>query len=138
MAAGLSKYATAVVAAHALFTGLHGAAHAGANVPMSPLANVFIGVVIVAAPLVAAALLRTRARRAGAWLLLLSMAGSLVFGVVNHFVVAGPDHVSHVGGAGVWRPAFVATAVLIALVEFAGSALGLWAVAATRRENSAR
>ena len=131
------KYATAVVAAHAVLTVVHGAAHARVGVLMSPPANAFIGIVIVAAPLVAAVLLWTRARRAGAWVLLLSMAGSLVFGVVNHFVVPGPDHVAHVAG-GAWGSAFVATAALLALAECAGAACGAWALVEARRGNSVR
>ena len=51
------------------------------------------------------------------------MAGSLVFGLVNHFVLASPDHVAHV--APEWRPLFTATAVLLALTEALGSGLAV-------------
>ena len=40
------------------------------------------------------------------------MAGSLVFGLVNHFVFVSPDHVAHVDPQ--WRPLFATTAVLLA------------------------
>src|SRR5829696_6758690 len=53
----------------------------------------FIALVIFAAPVVAAVLLWTRYRVTGAWLLVASMAGSLVFGLLYHFLVPGSDNV---------------------------------------------
>jgi hypothetical protein len=53
----------------------------------------YIAVVIYAAPVVAAVLLWTRYGLAGAWLLIAAMAGSLVFGLLHHIVVPGPDNV---------------------------------------------
>jgi steroid 5-alpha reductase family enzyme len=51
------------------------------------------------------------------------MAASLVFGVVNHFVLSTPDHVSHVDPR--WQPLFAATAVLLAVTEALGSGLAI-------------
>ena len=51
------------------------------------------------------------------------MAGSLVFGLVNHFVLASPDHVAHVSPE--WRPLFATTAVLLAVTEAIGSGLAI-------------
>jgi hypothetical protein len=51
------------------------------------------------------------------------MAGSLVFGRINHFIVQGTDHVAHVAAA--WRPLFASTAGLLVLTEAAGTALGV-------------
>ncbi len=51
------------------------------------------------------------------------MAGSLIFGFLNHFVFASPDHVAHV--APQWRPLFATTAVLLALTEVLGSGLAI-------------
>ncbi len=53
----------------------------------------YIVVVIYAAPVVAAVLLWTRYCLAGAWLLVASMAGSLVFGLLYHFLLPGSDNV---------------------------------------------
>lgn len=77
------------------------------------------------APLVAGLLLMKRMRAIGALLLACSMAGSLLFGVYNHFVLISPDHVSHVGALPqkFWAFIFQMTAALLALVE----ALGIWA-----------
>jgi hypothetical protein len=63
------------------------------------------------------------AERIGSWLIAITMAGSLVFGVVNHFVLASPDHVAEV--AQPWQPLFTATAVLLAVTEAIGSGLAI-------------
>jgi hypothetical protein len=55
------------------------------------------------------------------------MAGAFVFGVYNHFVLTGSDHVFHVPGipGSLWVTAFQATAALLALSEAAGAITGL-------------
>ena len=111
-----------VVIAHLAISLLHGAAHAQAHVPMSPAANAFVFVVILAGPLIGLAW-TWRSKRIGAWLIGVTMAASLVFGVVNHFVLASPDHVSHVEPR--WQPLFAATAVLVAITEALGSGLAI-------------
>jgi hypothetical protein len=52
------------------------------------------------------------------------MAGALVFGIVNHFVISSPDHVNHV--AAQWRMLFASTAVLLVITEGVGTAAGAW------------
>jgi hypothetical protein len=111
-----------VVIAHLAIAFLHGAAHAQAHVPMSRSANLFVVVVILAGPMMGLAW-ALRSRRLGAWLIGLTMAASLVFGVGNHFVLATPDHVSHVDPQ--WQPLFAATAVLLAIMEALGSVLAV-------------
>src|SRR5262245_35696020 len=107
-----------VVLAHLLVSVLHGRAHAGAAVPMSTAANLFIITVIVVAPLVGAMMLWSFSVEGGAWLLALSLAASLVFGVVNHFILESPDHVARI--ASEWRGMFTVTAALLALTEALG------------------
>jgi hypothetical protein len=113
---------TAVVFSHLAISMVHGAAHAGAQVPLSRAANLFVFIVILAGPVVGLAL-TWPAEQLGSWVIALTMAGSLVFGLVNHFVLASPDHVAHV--ARQWRPLFTATAVLLALTEALGSGLAI-------------
>jgi hypothetical protein len=60
-------------------------------------------------------------KRMGAVLIALTMAGALVFGVVNHFVLSSPDHIAHVVGR--WQLLFAGTAILVALTEALGSVL---------------
>ena len=111
-----------VVIAHLAISFVHGAAHAEANIEMSRPANLFVFVVILAGPLIGLAW-TLRSRRTGAWLIAITMAASLVFGFVNHFLLAGADHVSHVDPD--WQPLFAATAVVLAITEALGAALAV-------------
>ena len=117
-----SRWLTAAVLLHLAISFVHGAAHAGADVPLSPAANLFVYIVILAGPILGLALTRL-AWRIGNWVIAITMAASLVFGVVNHFLLASPDHVSHV--AQQWRTLFATTAVLLALTEAVGSVLAI-------------
>ena len=112
----------AAVLAHLLISVIHGVAHANARVPLSAAANLFVFVVILAGPLVGLAV-SWRAERFGGLVVALTMAASLVFGVVNHFVLDSPDHVSHV--AAQWRALFATTAALLTVTELLGFGLAL-------------
>ena len=129
----IAVYGTLVVLAHAAAQALHGVAHVEVGVYAGLLGSLFIGFVITAAPLAAAALLWTRFRRTASALLLVSMAGSLAFGAYNHFLAVSPDHVLHVPGAGEWRSLFQASAILLAVIECAGVFVGAWALDEARR-----
>ena len=107
----------AAVLAHLVTSIVHGAAHGGAHIPMSLIANLFVFVVILAGP-VAGLALSWRAERLGSQIVALTMAGALVFGFVNHFVLESPDHVSHV--AAQWRLLFGTTAALLTITEMLG------------------
>lgn len=119
------RIALAIIIAHAAVVAMHAAAHQILGVEASPIQLVFIVTVIMLAPLVAGLLLWKKVRTIGALLLACSMAGSLIFGVYNHFVLISPDHVSHVGALPqkFWALIFQITAALLAFVE----ALGIWA-----------
>src|SRR5262245_33770147 len=105
---------TATVLGHLAVSFVHGIAHTQANVPLSFAANLFVYVVILAGPLIGLAL-TWPAERIGSWVVAVTMAGALVFGLVNHFVLSSPDHVAHVDPQ--WRPLFTTTAVLLAVTE---------------------
>jgi hypothetical protein len=111
-----------VVVAHLAASLVHGAAHGGAHVTMSAASNLFVWVVILAGPAAGLAI-SWRAARIGGLIVALTMAGSLVFGVANHFVFESPDHISHV--AEPWRRLFGTTAVLLAITEALGCGLAL-------------
>jgi len=113
---------TAAVLSHLGVSIAHGAAHTGARVPLSDAANLFVYIVILVGPLAGLAL-TWPSQRIGSWLIAITMAGSLVFGIVNHFVVASPDHVDHI--APQWRPLFATTAALLALTEVLGFGLAI-------------
>ena len=107
---------------HLAVTLLHGAAHVGAAVPLTPASAIFVLVVIQFGPLAGLASARVRPRT-GAAIVAGTMAGALLFGVANHFLIAGADHVSQVAGA--WRSTFGITAALLLLTESAGVVAGV-------------
>lgn len=113
-----------VVLAHVGVSVAHGLAHARANVALSPAAMSFVLGVIFVGPIFGLIAQRTAFPRAGAWVVAATLAGALVFGLVNHFVIPGADHVSEV--AGPWRPLFGITATVLAVTEAFGSALAAW------------
>src|SRR6185369_4330095 len=86
---------TFAVLAHLVVNILHGRAHEALGVGLNTFQNVYVIGVILIAPLIAMLLLWTRFARTGLWLLVIAMAASLIFGVMYHYVVVSPDHVSH-------------------------------------------
>ena len=116
----------AVVLVHLAINIVHGQAHEGAQVPLSFAAALFVYIVILAGPIVGLILSVWRPV-AGAWIVAATMAGALVFGLINHFIIPGPDHVGHV--AAQWRTPFATTAVLLLVSEALGVATGIWCAA---------
>lgn len=123
------KWMAAIVVVHLLISAIHGNAHAGASVPLSRAANIFVFVVILAGPLIGL-VISFWARLLGGWVVALTMAASFVFGVVNHFIVDSPDHISHI--AAPWSTQFTTTAVLLAITELLGTVVGLRLVRGSR------
>jgi hypothetical protein len=123
--------AIVIVVTHLAVSLLHGAAHSGAAVLLSPLQNAFVWIVILAGPLIALLLILAR-RPFGPELLALTMGASLVFGIVNHFVIESPDHVGHIT-SDAWRLSFQLSAAGLAVLEAAGTAVGIRWAAISRR-----
>jgi hypothetical protein len=111
-----------VVLLHLGPTLAHGSAHGSARVELPPAGLAFVLLVVVIGPLAGLAW-AVRDPRAGARLVGAAMAASLLFGLINHFLIPGADHVAHVVGPS--RALFGVTAVLLAISEAAGAALGL-------------
>jgi hypothetical protein len=111
----------ALVIVHFAVTVVHGVAHSGAHVSLTPAALAFVILVIQLGPVVGLVLARARPRD-GAAVVTASMAGALLFGVINHFVLPGSDHVSQVDAG--WRALFGWTAALLALIEAGGTIVG--------------
>jgi hypothetical protein len=116
-----------VVVAHLIISVVHGMAHTEARIPMSTAANIFVIVVILAGPPVGLSLL-WRFERAGGGLIAATLLASFLFGLVNHFLLVGPDHVAHVAAR--VRPLFTVTAALLAMTESLGA---VFAVRLVRR-----
>jgi hypothetical protein len=111
---------TAIVLVNLLINIVHGAAHGKLHIDLSAGDTVFVFVVILAGPVLAAVLLWTPWQRLGLGLLALTMAGSLLFGLYHHFVAIGPDHVG-AQASGFWGTTFGVTAGLLFLVEALGT-----------------
>jgi glucan phosphoethanolaminetransferase (alkaline phosphatase superfamily) len=118
---------TVAVLAHLAVMLLHGRAHEELRVGLSTWQNIYVLIVIAIAPLLAMLLLWTRFARPGLLLLVVSMAGSLIFGAIYHYVVVSPDHVSHLP-PGDAQGLFRLTAVLLILTELFGVIAGLLAL----------
>jgi hypothetical protein len=119
----------AVVLVHFAINIAHGSAHTGAQVPLPLAGMLFVYIVILAGPLAGLGLWRWRPWLGG-WVVAACMSGALVFGLVNHFIIDGPDHVTHVAAA--WRQLFGVSAALLVVCEAAGTAIGIWS--ATKSE----
>jgi hypothetical protein len=122
-----ARFALLIILLHATVVALHAAAHRVLKVEASRAQSLFIGIVIVIAPLLAGMLILKSKRAAGAVIFTFSMAGSLIFGLYNHFVLISPDHVLHLAGepGSAWVTMFQLTAVLLALTEGLGVVAGI-------------
>jgi hypothetical protein len=112
-----------IVFAHLAVTIAHGIAHVGASVLLGPAAMVFVVAIIQVGPLAGLAYSRVQPV-AGALIVASTMMAALMFGVINHYLVHGADHVSHVSAG--WHGLFASTAALLFVTEAAGVAAGLW------------
>ena len=120
----------AVVFLHLVVSFIHGAAHSGAQVALGTAGTVFVYVVILAGPLAGLAA-AFRSPQTGGAIVAMTMAGALIFGLVNHFIISGADHVAHVAPA--WRTLFASTAALLVIIEAAGTAIGARCAIGVRR-----
>ncbi|HEY8227755.1 MAG TPA: hypothetical protein VIG25_20965 [Pyrinomonadaceae bacterium] len=112
------------VLAHFGVSFAHGHAHTQLGVGLATWQWYYVYVVITLAPFLALALLWTRRVRVGLVLLMLSMAGALLFGVYYHYVFTSPDNVSHLP-LGSAQGLFRATAALLVMTELFGLIIAL-------------
>jgi len=105
----------------------HGGAHNDLMVELSPAQNLFVYVVVLLAPLVAASLTWTRYSVAGVWLFTGSMIASLIFGVYYHYVLVSPDNVGHLPAAdAAIQFRFALSAACLAVVESVSAIAGVF------------
>jgi hypothetical protein len=114
----------AAVIVHFGVAAVHGFAHSRANVTLSPASTLFVVAVILIGPVLGVIVRRVGLPREGAWGIAAMMAAALTFGLVNHFLIQGADHVGHV--AEPWRLLFGTTAALLAVTEAFGAAVAVW------------
>jgi hypothetical protein len=116
---------TVLVAIHLAVNLWHGNAHTELGIALPPGKNVFVIVVILIAPLIAAALLWTRYVLVGLWMFFLSMLGALLFGAYHHYILVSPDNIGHLPHGSVdAHSTFIASAGALALLELASALYG--------------
>ena len=116
---------TILVAIHLAVTLWHGNAHTELAIGLPPEKNAFVIVVILIAPLVAAALVWTRRVLVGLWMFFLSMLGALLFGAYHHYILVSPDNIGHLPpGSAHHNSTFIASAAALALLELASALYG--------------
>lgn len=122
----LIGFALGIVFVHFAINVAHGMAHQHLAIGVNAFQKAFVAAVIVVAPFWAAYLIWRGSMRAGGALLALSMAGALAFGVYYHFILPGPDHVTHINMpiSLDMRDIFDVSAVLLALFECLGVLAG--------------
>ena len=122
----LVGFAIGIVLIHFAINLVHGMAHKHLAIGLDLFQKIFVAAVIVVAPLYAAYLIWKGNLRVGGVLLAVSMAGALVFGVYYHFILPGPDHVTHINlpMSLDMRDIFDVSAVLLALFECLGVLAG--------------
>jgi hypothetical protein len=113
-----------VVLVHTVVVLLHGAAHMQLNIELSSWAKIYVVGIVGIGPIIGLSFVKSSRQRTGASILLVTMLGALAFGVWNHFIAQGADHVMHLQ-AGPWRLPFQVTAGLLACSELAGVVVAL-------------
>lgn len=117
--ARLRLWVTIAVLTHLVVNLLHGRAHTELGVGLTSWQQLYVVAVILLAPLIALLLSWTRYVRAGVFLLLGSMLGSLIFGVCYHYIIVSNDHIAHLP-PGEARGLFRITALLLVITEVVG------------------
>src|SRR5215207_9221647 len=129
-------YGTAVVVLVTAANLLHAISHVGQDiVSLEAWQWAYVLGVMYLAPIVAAVLLWTPYRLAGAWLLLASMAGSFLFDFAYHFVIPGPDNVFTLR-PGAWLAPFWVSSVILVIVSGLGALVGGWTVVRLSRSRA--
>ena len=126
---------TALVVVHLAATLWHGDAHASLAVSLPALKNLYVYIVILIAPIVAAIGIWTRYSGISLWIFTISMLGALLFGVYHHYVLVSPDNIQHLP-AGSAQAQFIASAAVIALLELASALYGAFSLGAQRATGS--
>jgi amino acid permease len=121
----LIRIAWLMILLHAIIATVHGLAHTRLGINLNTFQSTYVLLVIMLAPIMAAVLLSTRHQRLGFAILVLSLAGSLVFGVYWHYLAESPDNVFHLH-EGTPQSLFRLTAILLVLSEGCGIIVGLW------------
>jgi hypothetical protein len=86
---------TGFVIVHLAASLWHGSAHTHLGIELSTEQTLFVYIIVIIAPVVAAILVWTHYGSMGLWMFFLSMLGSFLFGAYHHYVLVSPDNISH-------------------------------------------
>lgn len=127
---------TGLVGVHLAASLWHGSAHTRLGIDLPTEKTLFVFIVILIAPIVAASLVWTRYMSIGLWLFFLSMLGSFLFGAYHHYVLVSPDNVGHLpAGSPEMHSQFITSAGAIALIELASALYGAYCLGAHRSQS---
>jgi hypothetical protein len=126
------RYVILVVLAHTIVNGLHANAHQQAEIGISDLQSAYVFLVIFVAPI--AFNRPKKMQRGGAWLLFISMLGSLLFGFAYHIVLPSSDNIfTVIHGPSLNNAIFFAsTAIVLVMIDGLGSWIGTIAIRRVR------
>ena len=118
------------VVIHHIIAYQHGAQHTILAIEMAAWQTGFINGVILILPLIGLLLLWTPWRQIGAYAILIGMLGALLFGIVHHYLLMSPDHISQLPAAEPHVHAtFIWTAAAIAMLEGVAGMLAAYVAA---------
>ncbi len=124
---------TGLVAIHLAASFWHGGVHTQLAIALPPEKTIFVYVVILIVPIVAAVLVWTRYISLGIWMLFLSMLGALLFGAYHHYVLVSPDNIGHLpAGSPEAHSQFITSAAVIALLELAAALYAAYCLGSRR------
>jgi len=129
--------AALVVLVHTVVVLVHGAAHMRLNIELSPWAQIYVLGIVGIGPITGLIFVRSSRQRTGAAILCVTMIGGLLFGLWNHFIAHGADHVMHLQ-ASPWRLPFQVTAGLLLVSEAAGAVIAFALLLALNVQTKAR
>ncbi len=122
-----------VIVLHLGVTVAHAIAHWQAQVTLSRPALSFVLTIVLIGPVVGLIIQRTAYPRGGAWVIAATLAAAFYFGLANHFLILGPDHVTHVAEAR--QGLFETTALLLFVTESFGSVVAAWCATRERSQS---
>ena len=118
---------TLFVVIHHAIAAIHGGAHTDLQILLSPAQNGFVYIGIIALPLIAVILVWTRFATTGLVVLLISMAGALVFDIYHHYILVSPDNIAHLPhGPAHHHHQFIWTAHALAVLQAIGVVLAAY------------
>jgi hypothetical protein len=117
-------WVTWLVIVHFVVVLAHTAAHLALGITPSVVETVFIVIIIDVIPIAMTPFV-WRGSRAALAILALAFAVAWLYGMVNHFILEGVDHVVGLDH-GAWQATFTVTGVLLLVLEAAGMVLAAW------------